>query len=166
MSEGISKNQIAKREVIDSIKEKISNCKSFVIIDYKGLSVHDDTAMRNDFRSGKVEYKILKNTLVRIALNELGYKDFDQDLNGPTAIAFAFDDALAPAKIAAASIKNFKKMQIKCGMFDNKYVDKETAIALSKVPNKETLLAMLLSVLQAPIRNFAATVKAVAEKQA
>jgi len=159
------KNQIAKRTEIDAIKQKIESSKAFIVIDYKGLNVANTTAMRNEYRNDKVEYRILKNTLVKIALNELGYTDFDNDLNGPTAIAFAYDDALSAAKIAAASIKKYNKMQIKCGMFDKKYVDQQTAVALSKVPNKETLLAMLLSVLQAPLRNFAATVKAVADSK-
>ena len=164
MSEGMNKNKLAKREVVNEIKQKIGDAKSFVVIDYKGLSVSEDTDLRNEFRKEKVEYTVLKNTLVRLALNELGYKDFDADLNGPTAVAFAHGDALAPAKIAAANIKKFNKMKLKCGMFDKKYVDQNTAIALSKVPNKETLLAMLLSVLQAPMRSLAATLKAVAER--
>ena len=165
MSETMNKNKLAKREVVDEIKQKISDSKSFVVIDYKGLSVAEDTALRNEFRKEKVDYSVLKNTLVKLALNELGYTDFDADLNGPTALAFAFDDAIAPAKIAAANIKKFNKMKFKCGMFDKKYVDQTTAIALSKVPNRETLLAMLLSVMQAPLRGLAVTLKAIAEQR-
>ena len=157
-------NKIAKREVVDQIKDKIQKASSFVIIDYKGLTVAEDTALRNEFRKAEIEYKVLKNTLVKIALNELGYNDFDEALNGPTAVAFSYGDALAPSKVAVANIKKLNKMQVKCGMLDKKYIDEATVQALSKVPNKETLLAMLLSVLQAPVRGLAVALNEIAKK--
>ena len=157
-------NKIAKREIVDQIKDKIQRASSFVILDYKGLTVAEDTQLRNEFRKAEVEYRVLKNTLVKIALNELGYNDFDADLNGPTAVAFSYGDAIAPSKVAAQSIKKLNKMSIKCGMLDGKYVDEATVQALSKVPNKETLLAMLLSVLQAPIRGLAVALNEIAKK--
>ena len=157
-------NKIAKREIVDQIKDKIQRASSFVILDYKGLTVAEDTQLRNEFRKAEIEYRVLKNTLVKIALNELGYTDFDADLNGPTAVAFSYGDAIAPSKVAAQSIKKLNKMSIKCGMLDGKYVDEATVHALSKVPNKETLLAMLLSVLQAPIRGLAVALNEIAKK--
>ena len=157
-------NKLAKREIVDQIKDKIQRASSFVILDYKGLTVAEDTQLRNEFRKAEVEYRVLKNTLVKIALNELGYTDFDADLNGPTAVAFSYGDAIAPSKVAAQSIKKLNKMSIKCGMLDGKYVDEATVQALSKVPNKETLLAMLLSVLQAPIRGLAVALNEIAKK--
>jgi len=160
----LNANKIAKREIVDQIKDKIQRASSFVIIDYKGLTVAEDTQLRNEFRKAEVEYRVLKNTLVKIALNELGYTDFDADLNGPTAVAFSYGDAIAPSKVAAQSIKKLNKMSIKCGMLDGKYVDEATVQALSKVPNKETLLAMLLSVLQAPIRGLAVALNEIAKK--
>ena len=113
-------NRAAKREIVDGIKDKIQRASSFVIIDYKGLTVAEDTQLRNEFRKAEVEYKVLKNTLVKIALNELGYTDFDEALNGPTAIAFSYGDAIAPAKVAVSNIKKLNKMQVKCGMLDKK----------------------------------------------
>ena len=157
-------NKIAKREIVDQIKDKIQRASSFVILDYKGLTVAEDTQLRNEFRKAEIEYRVLKNTLVKIALNELGYNDFDEALNGPTAVAFSYGDAIAPSKVAAQSIKKLNKMSIKCGMLDGKYVDEATVQALSKVPNKETLLAMLLSVLQAPIRGLAVALNEIAKK--
>lgn len=159
-------NKAAKREIVDKIKDKIQKSSAFVIIDYKGLTVAEDTALRTDFRNNGIEYKVLKNTLVKIALNELGYTDFDEALNGPTAVAFSYTDAIAPAKVAVSNIKKLNKMQVKCGMLDKKYVDEATVQALSKVPNKETLLAMLLSVLQAPVRGLAVALDQIAKKQA
>ena len=157
-------NRAAKREIVDGIKDKIQRASSFVIIDYKGLTVAEDTQLRNEFRKAEVEYKVLKNTLVKIALNELGYTDFDEALNGPTAIAFSYGDAIAPAKVAVSNIKKLNKMQVKCGMLDKKFVDEATVQALSKVPSKETLLAMLLSVLQSPVRGLAVALNEIAKK--
>ena len=102
--------------------------------------------------------------MVKIALNELGYHDFDEALNGPTAVAFSYGDAIAPSKVAVSSIKKLNKMSVKCGMLEGKFVDEATVQALSKVPNKETLLAMLLSVLQAPIRGLAVALNEIAKK--
>ena len=166
MEKTFNENKKAKREEVEQIKDIIQKSNSFVVMDYKGLNVAEDTEFRNTFRKADVEYKVLKNTLLRLALNELGYKEFDEFLVGPTAVAFSHADALEPAKLAATSIKKYNKMQIKCGMFDKKFIDQQTAVALSKVPNREVLLAMLLSVLQAPVRGLAIAVKAIAEKNA
>ena len=161
----LSASQLQKRELVEQIKEMIQNSKSFVILDYKGLTVAQDTEFRAEFRKNAVEYKVLKNTLVRKALNELGYTEFDEALNGPSAFAFGKEDAIAPAKVAAEGCKNYKTMQIKCGMFDQKFADASLVEAMSKVPNRETLLGMLVSVLSAPMRGLAVALNAIAEKQ-
>ena len=160
----LSSAQLEKREIVEQIKQTIENSQSFVIIDYKGLTVAQDTEFRSEFRKNDVEYKVLKNTLVRKALNELGYTEFDEALNGPSAFALGTSDAVAPAKVAAEGVKKYNKMQVKCGMFDKKYADAATCEAMSKVPNKETLLAMLVSVLSAPMRGLAVALNAIAEK--
>ena len=161
----VSPAQLEKRELVEQIKEKIQNSQSFVILDYKGLTVAQDTEFRTEFRKNDVEYRVLKNTLVRKALNDLGYTEFDSALNGPSAFAFGKSDALAPAKVAAEGCKKYKTMQIKCGMFDKKFADANVVDAMSKVPNRETLLAMLVSVLSAPMRGLAVALNAIAEKQ-
>ena len=161
----LSPSQLEKREIVEQIKETIQNSHSFVIIDYKGLTVAQDTEFRAEFRKNDVEYKVLKNTLVRKALNELGYTEFDEALNGPSAFAFGTADAVAPAKVAAEGVKKYNKMQIKCGMFDKKFADAAICDAMSKVPSKEVLLGMLVSVLSAPMRGLAVALNAVAEKQ-
>ncbi len=163
--EKLSPAQAAKREVVDQIKTQIQNSQSFVVLDYKGLTVAKDTEFRSELRKNGVEYKVIKNTLFKIALHELGYTEFDDALNGPSSFAFGVEDAVAPAKVAAESIKKFNAMSIKCGMFDGKYADAATCNAMAKVPNKETLLAMLVSVLSAPMRGLAVALNAVAEKQ-
>ena len=162
--EKLSATQEAKREVVENIKELISSSQSFVVIDYKGLSVAQDTEFRNEFRKNGVSYKVLKNTLFKKALNELGYNQFDDALNGPSAFAFGHEDAIAAAKVAVEGAKKYNTIQVKCGMFDKQYADAATVDAMSKVPNRETLLAMLVSVLSAPVRGLAVALNAVAEK--
>ncbi len=161
----LSPSQQAKHEMVEQIKQKIQESHSFVVIDYKGLTVAQDTEFRAEFRKNGVDYRVLKNTLVRKALNELGYTEFDEALNGPSAIAFGTDDAVAPAKVASEGVKKYNKMQIKCGMFDKKFADAQVCEQMAKVPNRETLLAMLVSVLSAPIRGLAVALNAVAEKK-
>lgn len=161
----LSAAQAEKREIVEAIKEKIQNSESFVIIDYKGLTVSQDTEFRKNFRENGVEYKVLKNTLFKKALNELGYTEFDSALNGPSAFAFGTKDAVAPAKIASEGIKKYNAMQIKCGMFDKKYADAAMVDAMSKVPGREALLSMLVCALQGPIRGLAVSLNALAEKR-
>lgn len=160
----LSATQLEKRELVEQIKEQIQNSQSLIIINYKGLTVAQDTEFRSEFRKNSVDYRVLKNTLVKKALNELGYTEFDEALNGPSAFAFGTTDAVAPAKIAAEGIKKYKAMEIKCGMFDKKFADASVVDAMSKVPNRETLLAMLVSVLSAPVRGLAVALNAIAEK--
>ena len=160
----LSSAQLAKRDAVEEIKKQIEESQSFVIIDYKGLTVAQDTEFRAEFRKNGVAYKVLKNTLFKKALNELGYTQFDEALNGPSAFAFGMEDAIAPAKVAADGIKKYNAMAIKCGMFDKTFADAATVDAMSKVPNKETLLSMLVSVLSAPMRGLAVALNAVAEK--
>ncbi len=164
MEHKLSPAQQQKREIVEQLKEKIQNAQSFVILDYKGLTVAQDTELRSEFRKNNVEYSVLKNTLFRKALNELGYTQFDEALNGPSSFAFGMEDALTPAKVASEGVKKFNVISVKCGMFDKKFADAATVDAMAKVPNREQLLGMLVSVLSAPMRGLAVALNAVAEK--
>ena len=117
-----------KTQVVKEIKDKIEKSKSFVIVDYRGITVAQDTELRAMMRKSGVEYKVLKNRLVKIALNELGYTQYDEALNGPTAIAFGMDDVVAPAKILVDNAQQFPKLEIKCGMAEKSFIDKITDI--------------------------------------
>lgn len=151
----MSANFEAKKVVVAEITEKIKASKSVVFVDYKGLTVAEVSELRNKCREAGCEYKVYKNTLVRKAFNDLGYKDFDEDLNGPTAIAFGSDETAA-AKLMVAAAKSYdKKIILKSGFVDNAYVDKNGVNALATLPSKEELLAKLLGTLQAPIANLA-----------
>ena len=151
----MSANFEAKKVVVAEITEKIKASKSVVFVDYNGLTVAEVSALRNKCREAGCEYKVYKNTLVRKAFNDLGFKDFDADLNGPTAIAFGKDETAA-AKIMAAAAKDYeKKITLKSAFVDNAYVDKKGVSALATMPSKEELLAKLLGSLQAPVANLA-----------
>jgi large subunit ribosomal protein L10 len=116
-----------------------------------GLTVEEDTEFRCEFRKNKVEYKVLKNTLVKRAFNELGFKDFDGILNGPTALAFSYEDEISAAKIVVAGADKYKKTKVKCALVDGKFIDAAGVESLSKLPSKETLVAMALQMLESPI---------------
>ena len=151
----MSANFEAKKVVVAEITEKIKSAKSVVFVDYNGLTVAEVSELRNKCREAGCEYKVYKNTLVRKALNDLGFKDFDSDLNGPTAIAFGSDETCA-AKLMVAAAKDYdKKITLKSAFVDNAYVDKKGVSALATMPSKEELLAKLLGSLQAPVANLA-----------
>lgn len=156
----------AKVEKVAEIKEKLQNASSFVLVDYKGLTVAEDTTLRSEYRKSGVTYHVYKNRLMKIALNELGYTQFDDALNGPTAIALGSDDIAAPAKIAMDKAKAFKKMTIKCGFVDGKYLDEEGCKVLATLPSREGLISQILGLLQAPMAGLARAISAIAEKQA
>lgn len=155
----------AKVEKVAEIKEKLEKASSFVLVDYKGLTVAEDTEMRSEFRKSGVSYHVYKNRLMKIALNELGYTQFDDALNGPTAIALGSTDLAAPARIAIDKAKAYKKMTIKCGFVDGNYLDDKGCETLAKLPSKEGLISQVLGLLQAPVAGFARCIAAIAEKQ-
>ncbi len=154
----------AKVEKVAEIKGKLENASSFVLVDYKGLTVAEDTALRNEFRSKGVSYHVYKNRLMKIALNELGYTQFDEALNGPTAIALGSSDIAAPAKIAIEKAKAYKKMAIKAGLVDGSYLDAAGCQVLATLPSREGLISQILGLLQSPVASLARTIAAIAEK--
>lgn len=157
----MSANLEAKKQIVEEIKAKIQNSKSVVFVASKGLSVADDTELRREFRAKNVEYKVLKNTLVRRAFNELGITDFDADLNGPTTVAFGLDETSA-AKIVIDAVKKYEdKISVKCAYVEGGRVDGKGVKALASMPSKEELVAKMLGSLQAPISNFVGVLSAI-----
>ncbi|MBA4495877.1 50S ribosomal protein L10 [Paenactinomyces guangxiensis] len=153
-----------KKAVVSEIAEKLSNSKSTVVTDYRGLNVKQVNELRKQLREAGVEFKVLKNTLTRRATEQVGMSDLDTYLTGPTAIAFSNEDVVAPAKVLYNFSKENKALEIKGGVVEGKVVGFDEIKALADLPSREGLLSMLLSVLQAPVRNLALAVKAVAEK--
>ncbi len=161
----MSANFENKKQVVESIKAKISESKSVLLVDYKGLTVEQDTELRTAFRKNGVEYKVLKNTLVRKAFNELGVTDFDSDLNGPTAVAFGKDETSA-AKAVCDEIKKLEeKISVKSGYVDGKKVDENGIKALAKIPSKTELIASLAGALSGIVRGLAVVLNRVAEQK-
>ena len=157
----MSEARVQKEQEVAAIKEKIDNCKSFVILDFKGITVAQDTKLRALFRKENVEYKVLKNRLVNIALKQCGFGDeFDKHLEGSTAVAFANEDAVSAAKIIKDNGKDFPQVSVKCGMVDGTFIDAKGVEALASLPSKEALLGMLAGVLQAPISGLARALNA------
>jgi large subunit ribosomal protein L10 len=151
----LSANFEAKKVVVEEIVEKIKASKSLVLVDYNKLTVAEVSELRNKCKQANCEYKVYKNTLVRKALNELGYNQFDADLNGPTAITFGSDETAA-AKVMVQAAKDYDgKIVLKSAFVDSAYVDKAGVKALATMPSKEELIAKMLGSMQAPVANFA-----------
>lgn len=154
-----------KTQLVSEIAEKLRSSATTVITDYRGLTVAQVTELRKNLREAGVEFQVLKNTLARRATAQTDLSALDEHLTGPTAIAFSKDDAVAPAKILTEFAKKNDLLKVKGGIVEGKVVGFDQIKALADLPSREGLLSMLLSVLQAPMRNVALAVKAVAEKQ-
>ena len=161
----MSEAAIAKKEtLVQAAAEKFESAASVVIVDYRGLTVEEVTNLRKQLRDAGVEMKVIKNSILSRAAKKVGLDGLDEVFTGPTAVAFSNDDVVAPAKIIDEFAKDAKALKIKGGVIEGKVSSVEQITALAKLPNREGLLSMLLSVLQAPVRNVAYAVKAVAEK--
>lgn len=143
----------AKIAVVNEMKEKLQSAQGAVLVGFTGLSVADVTKLRRKFREGNVEYKVIKNTLTRIAADEVGYEGLSEFLEGPTALAYSTEDAVAPAKILKEFIKETKTeaLTVKVGICDGQVIDAAGVEALANLPSREELLAKLVGSMQAPI---------------
>ena len=162
----MSASQEARKELAVVIREKIKDAKSVVFVKFSGLSVAEDTELRNEFRKNNVEYKVYKNTLIRYALHDLGINDFDDDLNGPTAVAFGSDETGAAKVVVDASKKMQEKVEVKSAYFEEKRLDANGVKALAAIPSKQQLYGMLASALLGVPRALAIALNQVAEKNA
>ena len=148
-------NLEAKKLVVEEIKEKFTRAKSVTFVDYSQLTVAEDTQMRRDFKNNGAEYKVYKNKLLLLALNELGINGVEQYLHGTTAVAFSYDDEVSAPKIACEAAEKTQKITVKFGLLDKEIVDSKEIEALAKLPSKEVLIATLLRTLNAPITGLA-----------
>ncbi|CAH0120753.1 50S ribosomal protein L10 [Paenibacillus sp. CECT 9249] len=155
----------AKQQAVQEITTKLQESATTVVADYRGLNVAQVTELRKQLREAGIEFEVLKNSLVRRATAQAELTELDEVLTGPTAVAFSREDAVAPAKILNEFAKKNDALKIKGGVVEGRVVDVAQIKALADLPSREGLLSMLLSVLQAPVRNFALAVKAVGEKQ-
>lgn len=166
-----------KRLVIDDISSKMKEAKAMVFADYRGLTVEQDTELRNALRKAGVEYKVVKNTLTRFAANENGLGGLDSFLNGPTAMASSDKDPVAPAKVLSEYAKKYDKLELKVGVVEGRVIDVDGIKALAELPPREVLIARVLGGFNAPIsglvnvlngniRGLVVALNAIAEKKA
>lgn len=154
-----------KQGLVSEVSAKLQESSCTIVADYRGLNVKQVTELRRQLREAGVEFQVLKNTLVRRATEQANLTELDQYLTGPTAVAFSKTDIVAAAKILSDFAKKNDKLNVKAGVVEGRVVDNVQIKALADLPSREGLLSMLLSVLQAPMRNFALAVKAVSEQK-
>lgn len=154
-----------KQELVDLATTKFNDAAAVVVVDYRGLTVEEVTELRKQLRDSGIEMRVIKNSILSRAANAAGLEGMDDVFKGPTAIAFSNEDVVAPAKIIANFAKEAEALEIKGGVISGKVSSVEEINTLATLPDHNGLLSMLLSVLQAPIRNTALAVKAVAEQK-
>jgi len=154
-----------KKVIVDEITDKLKAAKTTVVVDYRGLNVAEVTELRKQLREAGIEFKVFKNSLTRRAAEAAELAGLNDALTGPNAIAFSNEDVVAPAKILNDFAKKHEALEIKAGVIEGNIATLEDIKALAELPSREGLLSMLLSVLQAPIRNLALAAKAVADQK-
>ena len=152
-----------KQPIVAEISELLNGAASAVVVDYRGLTVAQDTELRKQLREAGVAYKVYKNTMIKRAAEGTDFAALDPDLEGPTAIAVSKDDATAPARILAEFAKKADKLEIKAGVVEGTYYDQKGMQAT--IPSREVLLGKLLGSIQSPITNFARVLNQIAEQQ-
>ena len=154
-----------KQPIVAEISELFNGAKGVVLVDYRGLTVEQDTQLRKQLREAGVTYKVYKNTMIRFAAKGTPCEALEPHLEGPTALAVSKEDATAPARILAEFAKKAEKLEIKAGIVDDTYYDAAGMQVIATIPSREVLLGRLLGSMQSPIANFARVIKQIAEKQ-
>ncbi len=155
----------AKQVVVNEIKEKVSKASSIVLVDYRGITVEQDTNLRKKLREAGVEYKIYKNTMVRFAVKDTEFEGLSEYLEGPTAFAFSYDDPTLPGRLLNDEVKAIEAVSFKAGVLDGTLYDQKGMEAVAAIPSRDVLLSRLLGSLQGPMGAFARVIKAVADEK-
>ncbi len=153
-----------KKPIVEEISELLNGAASAVVVDYRGLTVAEDTDLRKQLRAANVVYKVYKNTMINFAIEGTEFADLAQHLEGPTAIAVSKDDATAAASVLAKFAKTAPALEIKGGVVDGTYYDAAGMKQIASIPSREVLISKLLGSMQSPIANFARVIKQIAEK--
>ena len=152
-----------KQPIVAAIAEDVKDAQSVVIVDYRGLTVAQDTELRKQLREAGIIYKVCKNTMMKRAFEGTDFAGLAEYLEGPSAMAVSKDDATAPARILCNFAKTADKLEVKAGVVEGKVYDENGVKALSAIPSREELLSKLLGSIQSPIANFARVIKQIAE---
>ena len=156
--------QIKETKVVE-IKEKMEKAQGIIFAKYQGLTVEQDTELRKKLREAGVEYKVYKNTLTTLAAKELGMGAIESVLEGPTSVAFGYEDPTAPARILNEFAKTHKKLELKGGIVQGEIFDAEKVTQLANIPPKDVLIAKLLGSFKAPLSNLAYLINAIKEQK-
>lgn len=155
-----------KQVVVDQIKAKLEGASSVLLVDYRGLTVEQDTTLRKELREAGVEYRVYKNTMVNFAVQGTEFEAISKHLEGPTAIAISYEDATAGPRVLAKVAKANEKLEFKGGVVEGTYYDANGMLAIGNIAPREELLGRLLGSFKSPIASFARVIKQVAEKDA
>ncbi len=153
-----------KQPIVQEISDQMKEAQSVVVVDYRGLTVAEDTQLRKQLREAGVTYKVYKNTLVNFAIKGTEFESLSSSLEGPNAFAISKTDATAPARILAKFAKTAPALEIKAGVVEGTYYDTDGMKAISTIPSREELLSKFLGSIQSPITNFARVINQIAEK--
>ena len=153
-----------KQPIVDEISANIKDAQSVVVVDYRGLTVEQDTQLRKSLREAGVTYKVYKNTFMTRAFKDTAFEGLTQYLEGPSAVAISTEDATAPARVLAEFAKKADKLEIKGGVVEGTVYDAKGMAAIAIIPSREVLISKLLGSLQSPITNFARVMNQLAEK--
>ena len=153
-----------KQPIVAEISEAIKEAQSVVLVDYRGLTVEQDTELRKQLREAGVMYKVYKNTMMNFAFKGTDFEGLAPYLEGPSAVAISTTDATAPARILAKFAKDAKKLEIKAGVVEGVVYDAQGMQAIASIPSREELISKLLGSIQSPITNFARVMNQLAEK--
>lgn len=153
-----------KKPIVDEISAHIKDAQSVVLVDYRGLTVEQDTVLRKNMREAGVVYKVYKNTFMNFAFKGTQFEGLAEYLEGPTAVAIATEDATAPARILSEFAKTADKLEIKAGVVEGTVYDAKGMETIASIPSRDVLISRLLGSLQSPVTNFARVVNQIAEK--
>ena len=154
-----------KQPVVSEIAELFNGAKTAVVVDYRGLTVEQDTILRKQLREAGVSYKVYKNTMIRFAAKGTEFEALEPHLEGPTALAVSKEDATAPARILAKFAKTAPALELKGGVVDGTYYDQKGIDLIATIPSREELLGKLLGSIQSPITNLARVLNQIAESK-
>lgn len=153
-----------KQPVVEEISANIKDAQSVVLVDYRGLTVEQDTELRRNLREAGVTYKVYKNTLMARAFKDTAFEALAPYLEGPSAAAISTEDATAPARVLAEFAKKADKLEIKAGVVEGNLYDAKGMATIASIPSRDVLLSRLLGSMQSPVTNFARVLKQIAEK--
>ena len=154
-----------KQPIVEAIKEQLDGAKGVVLVDYRGLTVEQDTELRSELRKANVIYKVYKNTMIKRAVAGTEFEPLVADLEGPTAIAISKEDATAPGRVLSKVAKTAKALELKAGVIEGTYYDAKGMVAVATIPSREELISKLLGSLQSPMANFARVIEQIAQSK-